>query len=100
MDLPQSDGFDSCLVVTDHDCTKALAFILCNKTVTASETATLYQNHVFQRFGLPVKAISDRGPQFASQMFRELCTKLGIKQNISKCVNQGLELYLWIFCNH
>ncbi|CCM07120.1 uncharacterized protein FIBRA_09454 [Fibroporia radiculosa] len=66
MDLPQSNGFDSCLVVTDHDCAKAMVFIPCNKTVTASETATLYQNHVFRRFGLPVKAISNRGPQFAS----------------------------------
>ncbi|CCM07132.1 uncharacterized protein FIBRA_09468 [Fibroporia radiculosa] len=44
-------------------------------------------------------------------MFKELCTKLGIKQNISSTfhpqtdgqserVNQDLELYLWIFCNH
>lgn len=110
-DLPQSDGFDSCLVVTNHDCTKASVFIPCNKTVTASETATLYQNYVFRRFGLPAKAIFDRGPQFASWMFRELCAKLSIKQNISSAfhpqtdgqserVNQDLELYLRIFCNH
>ena len=110
-DLPESKGFDSCLVVTDHDCTKTSVFIPCNKTVNASETASLYQDHVFRRFGLPLKLISDRGPQFASKMFRELCTKLGIRQNISSAfhpqtdgqserVNQDLELYLRIFCNH
>lgn len=56
-------------------------------------------------------AISDRGPQFALWIFQELCTKLGIKQNLSSTfhpqtnrqseyVNQDLELYLQIFCNH
>ena len=81
-DVPQSKGFDSCLVVTDHDCTKMSVFVPCNKTCTASDTTTLYQNHVFYCFGLPQKIISDRGLQFASKMFWELCAKLGVKQNI------------------
>ena len=40
-DLPKSEGFDSCLVVTDHDCTKMLVFVLYSKTCTTSDTATL-----------------------------------------------------------
>jgi hypothetical protein len=33
--LPLSNGFDSILTITDHDCTKAAIFIPCNETITA-----------------------------------------------------------------
>ena len=57
--LPLSQGYDSILTVTDHDCTKAAVFIPCNEEITAEETAGLYAKHVFTRFGLPTKIISD-----------------------------------------
>jgi hypothetical protein len=41
-DLPISQGFDSILTVTDHNCSKASIFIPCNKTITAEGTAELY----------------------------------------------------------
>jgi len=63
-ELPKSDGFDAIAVFIDHDVTKAAVFAPCHSTITADGTATLYRNHVWKRFGLPRKLISDHGPQF------------------------------------
>ena len=108
--LPVAQGYDSILTVTDHDCTKASVFIPCNEEIDAEETAALYIKHVFMRYGLPNKIISDRDPRFASKFTRELCKQLGIKQNISTAyhprtdgqserTNQWLEQYLRFWVN-
>ncbi len=81
--LPISQGYDSILTITDHDCTKAALFIPCKESMTAEETAGLIIQHVFPRFGLPLKFISDRDPKFASRFIRGLCKAMGTTQNIS-----------------
>ena len=81
--LPLSQGYDSILTITDHDCTKAAIFIPCNKEINAEETAALYLKQVVTNFGLPSKVISDRDLRFASKFTRELCKMMGIEQNIS-----------------
>ena len=58
-DLPISNGYDSIMVVVDHGLTKGVVFIPCNKTIDAPGTAQLYYEHVYRRFGLPTKIISD-----------------------------------------
>ena len=65
--FPESQGYDSILTITDHDCTKAAIFIPCNEEINAEGTAALYIKHVFIHFGLPNKIISDRDPRFASK---------------------------------
>ena len=108
--LPESDGYDSILTVTDHDCSKASIFIPCREEISSEQTAALYVTHVFTRFGLPGKIISDRDPRFASRFSRELCRILGIQQNISTAyhprtdgqserTNQWLEQYLRFWVN-
>src|SRR5277367_6226260 len=84
----------------------------CNKTIDAMGTAKILLNSLYKRYGLPDKAVSDRGPQFASQAFRELGRLLGIKLAMStahhpqtdgatETANQEIEAYLSIFCgNH
>ena len=81
--LPLSQGYDSILTVTDHDCTKVAIFILCNEEINAEQTAALYLRQVVTNFRLPSKIISDRDPQFASKFTWELCKLMGIEQNIS-----------------
>jgi hypothetical protein len=81
--LPISQGYDSILTITDHDCSKAMIFIPCVEEISREEMATLYAKHVFARYGLPTKIISDRDPRFASKFTHELCKLLGIQQNIS-----------------
>ena len=108
-DLPPSKGYDSILVVVDHGLTKGVVLEPCHKTITAEETAQLFLNRVFSRFGLPDKFISDRGPQFAARVFRDLCKLLKIDSALSTAfhpqtdggterVNQEIEAYLSIYC--
>jgi hypothetical protein len=108
--LPVSQGYDSILTVTDHDCSKATIFIPCVEEISGEETAALYAKHVFARYGLPTKVISDRDPRFASKFTHELCKQLGIQQNISTAYhprtdgqsersNQWLEQYLRFWVN-
>ena len=77
--LPESQGYDSILTITDHDCTKAAIFIPCSEEINAEGMAALYIKHVFIHFGLPSKIISDRDPRFASKFTRELCKIVGIE---------------------
>jgi len=105
-----SQGYDSILTVTDHDCTKAAVFIPCKESMTAEETAGLIVQHIFPQFGLPLKFISDRDPKFASRFIRGLCKGTGTTQNISTAyhpqtdgqserTNQWLEQYLRFWVN-
>jgi hypothetical protein len=104
-DLPLSQGHDSILTITDHDCSKAAVFILCSKAISGEGVALLYVQHVFPHFGIPWKVISNRDPRFMGKFMRELCKQLHIKQNISSAyhpqtdgqseqTNQWLEQYL------
>src|ERR1700744_1278783 len=45
--LPISQGCDSILTVTDHDCTKAVVLIPCKEMATAEDIAALYVRHMF-----------------------------------------------------
>ena len=81
--LPLSNSYDSILTITDHDCTKAVILIPCNKTITAEGVAKLYLEHVFKCVGLPKIFIHDRDTQFMSSFAVKMCQALGIKQNTS-----------------
>ncbi len=81
--LPTSQGYDSILTITDHDCTKAALFIPCNETITSEGVAKLYLQHTYLHYGILKRLITDRGSQFVSIFMRNLCQVLGIKQNIS-----------------
>ena len=109
-DLPKSNDFDSILMVVDHDCSKAFVPIPCTKDISTIDTAELYLSHIWKRFGLPKRIISDRGTQFTSKLARDICDKLGVKQAMSTAyhpqtdgqterANQELEQYLRTFCN-
>ena len=106
-DLPLSNGFDSILVVVDRF-SKEVEFIPCNKTTTVLDTAQLYLHNVWKIHGLPSSIVSDRGPQFASQVMRDLCKWLGIQSKLSTAfhpqidghterMNRDLQQYLCLF---
>jgi len=84
---------------------KAIVITPCRKDITAEEMATLFLNNIWKRFGLPDRIISDRGPQFASQVTKEIWKTLGIERSMSMAyhpqtdgemerVNQEIEQYL------
>ena len=81
--LPKSGKYDTILTITDHDCSKAAIFIPCQETITAEGVAALYVRHVYPRYGIPAKVITDRDTRFTSKFAKGLCEALRIKQNIS-----------------
>jgi hypothetical protein len=109
--LPTSEENNTILTITDHDCLKAALFFTCKEMIMAEEVAELYAKQVFPHYGIPRKIILDRDPRFTRQFTTTLCSKLGIKQNLSLAyhpqtdrqserTNQWLEQYLRIFGNY
>jgi len=108
--LPLAQGYDSILVVVDR-LTKMVHFIPTTEKTSAKGLARLFRDNVWKLHGLPESIISDRGPQFAAGLMKELNGMLGIKSKLSmafhpqtdgqtKRVNQELEQYLRMFIDH
>ena len=81
-DLPESEGFNSILVVVDRFW-KEVEFIPCTKSVSTFDTVKLCLHHVWKHHGLPTGIVSDRGPQFTSQLMKDICKRLGIQPWLS-----------------
>ena len=71
----------------------------------------MFRDNVWKLHGLPESIISDRGPQFAAGVMRELNTMLGINSKLltvfypqtdrqTERMNQELEQYLRMFIDH
>ena len=104
-DLPNSNGFNSLLVVVDQGLSKGVILCPTKKTITTKGVATIIFRKLYTRFGLFNKVISDRGPQFSAQFQKELGRILRYKLALSSTyhpqtdreterVNQELETYL------
>jgi len=110
MKLPLAQEYDSILVVVDR-LTKIVHFISITEKTLAEGLARLFRDNVWKLHRLPESIISDRGPQFATGLIRELNEILEIKSKLSTAfhpqtdgqmerVNQELEQYLRMFINH
>jgi Integrase zinc binding domain/Chromo (CHRromatin Organisation MOdifier) domain/Integrase core domain len=75
-------GYNAILTFVDKF-TKMAHFVPTTNECDAPETARLFVDHVFRYHGLPREFISDRGSQFTSRFFRELCKIWDIKQCFS-----------------
>jgi hypothetical protein len=109
--LPKSQGYDSILTITDHDCTKAVILIPCKEEMNSEELAELYKDKAFPYTGIPSKIISDRDTRIGSNFTKDLCAQLQVQQNISTAyhpqtdgqsekTNQHVETALRIFSNY
>ena len=110
MDLPVSNGIDSILVFIDR-MSKMTHFIPCLKSTSAPDFARLFVSHIVRLHGLPDSIVSDRGSIFTSYFWSTLASILKIDPHKSTVfhpqtdgqterMNQTLETYLRIFCNH
>jgi len=108
--LPLAQGYDLILVVVNR-LTKMVHFIPTTEKMSAEGLARLFRDNVWKLHGLPESIISDRGPQFAAGLIKELNGMLGIKSKLStafypqtngqtESVNQELEQYLRMFIDH
>ena len=65
-------------------------FIPTTEKTSAEGLARLLRDNVWKLYSLPKSIISDRGPQFAAGLMRELNRMLGIKSKISTVTNYQL----------
>lgn len=80
--LPPSGGNTVVLTIIDRF-SKAAHFIALPKLPSARETADLLVQHVFRIHGLPSDIVSDRGPQFTSQVWKAFCKAIGATASLS-----------------
>ena len=77
--LEQSKGgFGNILVLTDHFTKFALA--IPTKNQTAKTTAEALYNNFILNYGIPTKLHSDQGPNFESELIKELCHLTGMEK--------------------
>jgi hypothetical protein len=71
--LPLSQGYNTILIVTNHDVSKASIFIPCQESINSKGIAKLYAFQVFPHYKIPLKIISDCNTQFDLAFTKELC---------------------------
>ena len=103
-------GKDAILVVCDR-LSKMTHFVATTEGTLAEGLARLFWDNVWKLHGLPESVVSDRGPQFAVELTRELNRMLGIETRLftvfhpqtdgqTERMNQELEQYLRFFVEH
>lgn len=108
MDLPQSQGATTILVVVDP-LTKMVHSVPSAGLPLAQETADLVLRELFHLHGLPQRRVSDRGPQLTLHFWWVLLKGLGVQLHLSayhpqsdgqtEHINEILEQYLQCFVN-
>ena len=77
--------------------------------LSTEQTAQLYIDNIYSRFGLADSILTNKEPQFDSKFWKELCKQLGIKTKLIMAfhpqadgeieqVNKEIQLYLSIYC--
>ena len=108
--LPVVAGKDAVLVVCNQ-LSKMTHFVATMEGTLAEGLARLFRDNVWKLHGLPESVVSDRRPQFAAELTKELNRMLGIKTKLSTAfhpqtdgqterMNQELEQYLQFFIEH
>lgn len=104
------DGFDAVLVFVDR-LGKHPISIPCHKNATARDLAMMFLVHIYRHYGAPHSIVSDRGSQFISDFWDEVCSILGISMLLStadshetvgqvEVVNQYIDQRLRPFVNN
>lgn len=81
-DLPISEG-NTCILVAIDRFSKACKLIPLKSLPTAFVTAELLMEHVFRNFGIPEDIVSERGPQFISQVWQAFFTLMNVTVSLS-----------------
>jgi transposase InsO family protein len=75
-------GFDSVFVIVDRLSKRPIS-IPCYKTTSAKDMARIFVETIYRWKGPPDSITSDRGGQFVSEFWDEVCKTLGIKIKLS-----------------
>ncbi|KAF8751560.1 hypothetical protein RHS01_08341 [Rhizoctonia solani] len=82
VDLPKDGAYDSILVIVDSF-TKYVILVECSKKLKAPELADLFLQHVWKKYGMPEKTISNQGRVFNNKFLKALYKQLGIDPHFS-----------------
>ncbi|KAF8676141.1 hypothetical protein RHS04_06583 [Rhizoctonia solani] len=82
VDLPKDGAYNSILVIVDSF-TKYVILVECSKKLKAPKLADLFLRHVWKKYGMPEKTISDRGRVFNNKFLKALYKQLGIDPHFS-----------------
>jgi len=80
--LPVVVGKDAILVVCDR-LSKITHFVAMTEETSTKGLVRLFRDNVWKLHDLPESVISDRGPQFAAELTKELNQILGIETRLS-----------------
>ncbi len=86
------DGSIYILTMTDHFSKWMEAYPMRNQE--AATVAKILVNNVCLKYGFPLQILTDRGTNFESQLFKELCSKMGVDKvvtTIFQARTNGLE---------
>ena len=108
--LPVVAKKDAILVVCDR-LSKIIHFVVTMEGTLAEGLARLFRDNVWKLYGLPESMVSDRRPQFAAELTKELNRMLGIETRLliafhpqtdkqMEQMNQKLEQYLRFFIDY
>jgi hypothetical protein len=110
-DLPLSNGHNEIMVIVDRF-TKMCHFVpLKSESKKAADCAKVFLREIWRLHGLPNSIVSDRDARFTFKFWETLMDLLKVKRSMSTAfhpqtdgqterVNQTIEQYLRIFCNH
>ena len=110
MKLPVVARKDAILVVCNR-LSKMMHFVATIEEMSVEGLTRLFRDNVWKLHGLPESIVSDRGPQFAAELIKELNRMLGIETRLliafypqtdgqTEWMNQELEQYLRFFVDH
>ncbi|QRW15687.1 Retrotransposable element Tf2 protein [Rhizoctonia solani] len=81
VDPPKDGNYNSIFFVDSF--TKYVILVECSKKLKAPELANLFLHHVWKKYGMPEKTVSDHGCVFNNKFLRALYQRLGIDPHSS-----------------
>ena len=78
---PSQEGYTHLLTIIDRSTRWVEAVPMASTTAAACADAVV--RHWIARFGVPEVIVSDRGPQFTSAIWAELCRLLGVRHRLT-----------------
>lgn len=108
-DLPNVDGYDACLVITDRLSKGVIFEPICS--MTAEATADTFIRVLYRHHGLATDIMSDRGTQWVNAFWKKAFGLLNITRRLSTAfhpqtdgsterMNQELQHFIRIFCSY
>jgi len=71
------------ILVVCNKLSKMTHFVATTEETSVEDLARLFRNNIWKLYGLPESVVSNRGPQFAAKLTKELNRMLGIEMRLS-----------------